>query len=601
MTTGFETAFSLEALRAYAWGRSFERGTAYAADGRVKRLTVTDREASATVRGSRAYRVRLWIEDGQPAFSCTCPVADDGLFCKHCVAVGLAASEAAACAAGDASGAIDDDRASGSIAAGARRTSAVDVRAYLQGLDKERLIDLLIEQADNDELLHGRLELQAAGAQGKGDGIDAFRSAIRDVIRPGDFIDYRSMYDYSRGVNDLIDSLTELLARGLAAEAIDLCELALTNLEDAMGSVDDSDGYMGTIRNRLCGLHREACLQARPDPVVLAERLFEWELHSEWDTFFDAAQTYADVLGDEGLAVYRRLAEEVWAGMRALAPGEREDYSTRRFRISHIMESLAQRSADVDALIAVKARDLSHPYNFVQIAEIFREADRHDDALAWAERGLAAYPDCLDVRLLEVLAEEYERCHREQDAVALMLSLLERRPVLDSYQRLKTHAKRAGRWKELRPAALDRLRGPTGSATPTPGRASGLQIYPGWWAGRSELVRALLWERDVDAAWEEARAGGCSGPLWMELAGARAKKHPEDALPIYQKEVERLIGQKDRRSYEAAIALLGRISELLQRLGKGDEFTAQVAAVRAAHKQKRSLVKLLDAAEKAGW
>ncbi|MBM3148165.1 MAG: SWIM zinc finger family protein, partial [Actinobacteria bacterium] len=446
MATDFETVFSPEALRAYAWGRSYERGTAYAADGRVKRLTVTDREASATVRGSRAYRVRLWIGDGRPAFSCTCPVADDGLFCKHCVAVGLAAIEAAACAEGDASGAMDDDRDPGSIAAAARGTSAVDVRAYLQSLDKEPVIDLLLEQAAIDELLRGRLELQAARAQGQGSGSDAFRRAIRDVIRPGDFIDYRSMYDYSRGVDDLIDSLAELLAGGLAAEVIDLCEDALVNLEDAMGSVDDSDGYISTIRDRLCDLHHEACLQARPDSVLLAERLFEWELHSEWETFYDAAQTYADVLGDEGLAAYRRLAEEVWAGTRALAPGEREDYSTRRFRISHIMESLARRSADADALIAVKACDLSHPYNFVEIAEICREADRHDDALAWAERGLAAYPDCTDVRLLEILAEEYERGHREQDAVALMLSLLERRPVLDSFQRLKGHAKRAGRW-----------------------------------------------------------------------------------------------------------------------------------------------------------
>jgi hypothetical protein len=207
MTTDFQTAFDPDALCALAWGRSFERGTAYAANGRVQRLKVTDHEASATVRGSRAFRVRLWIEDGEPAFSCTCPVGDDGLFCKHCVAVGLAAAETEAWA---------------SLSAGRCRPPArPDVRAHLQSLDKTRLVDLLLEQADSDELLRGRLELEAARAHGGHGGIDAYRHAIREVLHPGGFIDYHSMYDYSRGVRDLIDSLAVLLSDGLSAEVVD--------------------------------------------------------------------------------------------------------------------------------------------------------------------------------------------------------------------------------------------------------------------------------------------------------------------------------------------------------------------------------------------
>src|SRR5665811_2452064 len=111
------------------------------------------------------------------------------------------------------------------------------------------------DRADADEFLRGRLELEAASARGVGSHIDRYRRAIRDVMCPGDFIGYRSMYDYSRGIDDLIDSLAELLASGFAAELIDLCEHALACLEDALGSVDDSDGFMGDIRDRLIGLH----------------------------------------------------------------------------------------------------------------------------------------------------------------------------------------------------------------------------------------------------------------------------------------------------------------------------------------------------------
>ncbi len=74
MARKLETAFGPQALRALAWQRSFERGAGYAADGRVKRLKVEREEATATVRGTQQYRVRLWIEDGELAYSCACPV-----------------------------------------------------------------------------------------------------------------------------------------------------------------------------------------------------------------------------------------------------------------------------------------------------------------------------------------------------------------------------------------------------------------------------------------------------------------------------------------------------------------------------------------------
>ena len=605
MTTVFEKAFGPDALQAFAGERSFGRGAGYAADGRVKRLKVGDAEAAADVRGTQTYRVRLWLEDGEPMFSCTCPVAADGRFCKHCVAVGLMAADPLAAAT-----------------LGSRKKAAEELRAYLEGLDNSRLVDLLMTQADEDELLRGRLEVEAARARGVGIDLKDYRRAIRQVMKPRGFIDYRSVYDYARGVDDLVDSLADLLASGFAAQVIELCEYALTCLEDALGNVDDSDGQMSDIRDRLTDLHHDACLAARPDPAALAERLFDWELHSDWGTFFDAAATYADVLGETGLATYRRRADEVWARTPPVAPGDERGYSTGRFAITHIMETLAELTGDVDALVAIKAHDLSSPYCFVEIAEIYRQAGRHDDALAWAERGMAAYPDCTDDRLLEILADEYERRGRGEEAVLLMWSLLERRPILDSYQLLKAHAVKGGDWGPWRAKALDCLR-PAASGPPTPpgpGRVpkpvgrpalngglgkAGMQILMGapivptfrWSADCSEVFRALLWEDDADAAWEEAVAGGCSIRLWMELAAARAVGHPEDALPVYVQHVERLIDQKNRRGYEEAVETLHTIGELMDRLGRGDDFPEYLATVRAKHKQKRSLMKLLDEAE----
>ena len=78
----------------------------------------------------------------------------------------------------------------------------------------------------------------------------------------------------------------------------------------------------------------------------------------------------------------------------------------------------------------------------------------------------------------------------------------------------------------------------------------------------------------------------------MELARLREKQFPADAVPIYQKQVDTLVGQKNNSSYAEAVRLLGRIRGLMTQLGKADQFTGYLATVRATHKPKRNFIKL---------
>ena len=71
------------------------------------------------------------------------------------------------------------------------------------------------------------------------------------------------------------------------------------------------------------------------------------------------------------------------------------------------METLAKQSGNVEELVAVKSRDLSLAWHFLEIAEIYRNAKNRDMALEWAERGLAAFPVRTDSRLRDFLIEEY--------------------------------------------------------------------------------------------------------------------------------------------------------------------------------------------------
>ena len=75
-------------------GASYARGRAYAEDGRVSGLQYVDNRLTANVIGTRGYRVELAAaKNGHVIGTCNCPMGDQGLFCKHCVAVAFAAAE----------------------------------------------------------------------------------------------------------------------------------------------------------------------------------------------------------------------------------------------------------------------------------------------------------------------------------------------------------------------------------------------------------------------------------------------------------------------------------------------------------------------------
>lgn len=113
----------------------------------------------------------------------------------------------------------------------------------------------------------------------------------------------------------------------------------------------------------------------------------------------------------------------------------------------------------------------------------------------------------------------------------------------------------------------------------------------------SELVEILLWEGNVEDAWREAKEGGCSEGMWLELAERREEDHPEDSLAIYQERIEPLINQTNNKAYREAYKLLLKVRTLMRRLGRGAEFDEYVELLRLEYKRKRNFVKLLDGME----
>ena len=559
-------------LRRAAGARSFARGEDYAAEGRVRGAREQGGMILATVCGSDDYRVSLGILGGQLASSCTCPVGREGSACKHVVAVGLTW--------------LDHDRP--------RSPSEDDIRGHLLSRTKEELVDLIMARAAEDEWLHGRVMLGAASAQGAEPDLPALAAAFDAAIETGGFVPYREAYDYFRVVDMAIEEIAALLGEHPAA-AMDLAEHGLAALEEVLGSVDDSDGGLTIAVSRLSDLHLSACTACSADPETLAERLFRAELASELEVFHGAAATYADILGPAGLARYRRLAEAEWSRLPALGPGESGRLESRRFRVTAMMEALARADGDIDALVEVMAHDLSFPYGYVRIAEVLQEGGRAEEALAWAERGLRAFPERHDSRLSDLVANAYLRAGRHEEAMSLTWEDFAARPVLERYERLRERASAAGTAGAWGERARAHLRAHLAAARVRTRGHSDRWHAP---SDASELVRILLADDDIETAWAEARAGGASGGLWLRLAELREEDHPEDALDVYRRGIEPAVARTNRGGYEEAIALLKRMRPLMHRLDRQAPFGQEVADLRSTHRRKRNLVRLLDA---LGW
>jgi uncharacterized Zn finger protein len=573
------------ALRRIAGDRSFERGENYLEDGHVRNLSEDADEIVATVVGTRKYRVRVWAEEGDLDFSCTCPMGEGGNFCKHCVATALAWQKQLR--EGARSGAKSRD---GGV-------TMQDVRAMLLKRDHASLVDSLMVWAKTDDALRERLLLATAKQTEGGVNLATFRRAIDAALETGDYIDYYEMASYARNAEEVIDRLEDVLREGHPEAAIELTEHALETAERAMESMDDSEGYMRGILDRLQEIHLQACTAAKPEPMALARKLFTWEMHSQWEVFLGAAEPYADVLGAEGMEAYRRLAEAEWAKVPARAPGSREpDSYERRFGITYIMETLARLSGDVEALVAVMSRDLASAYSFLQIAEVYQNARKRGKALEWAEKGLRAFPERTDPRLREFVANEYHRRKRDEEAVGLIWANFLDRPSLETYKELAQHASTAGSWKTWRDQALAEIRKRTVESKSRAVKQGWFMSPYGYDAGHSLLVRIFLYEDEVESAWREANEGGCSTELWLELAKLREKDHPEDAARVYLARIEPLVSAKNNQAYAEAVALLGKTRTLMIRLGQAETFIDQLTAIRATHKPKRNLIKLLDQA-----
>jgi hypothetical protein len=552
------TRFDIGALRALAGEKVFARGAKYHRDGLVEVLALEPGRVVAQVSGNEDYRTVVTGRGTQIGGECSCPAVEDWGFCKHIVAAALAAN------------AMGGDVEGEGVAALSR------IRDHLKTKSVDELITMIMDLAEQDLGLFRKLDMAAAALHEDDTKFDArLRKAIDGATRTRGFVDYRAATGWAAEVDGALDALSELASGRRAGVILKLANHAIARIERAVEDVDDSDGHCTTLLERVRSIHLAAARAARPEPVRFARDLFAREMASDYDTFHGAAALYADVLVEEGLAEYRRLAAAAWERLPPLRAGqEGRDASADYDRLAEILDFFAEQDGDVDARVALRTKDLSSAWRYLQLAEFCRAHGREDEALRRAEEGLWLFEDDRpDERLVTFAIELLMKAGRSWDAEAHLWRAFEKQPSLELYTRIRQLAGEEGRDQALK--SLDaRL---------------GREQRTRWHYPADLLIAILMHEQMFDEAWAVLRKHGASNGFKEKLALASETTHPCEALETYAERVDQLATIGGNPAYAEAVALVARMAALRG----GAEQAAYVAMLQARFSRKRNFMMLL--------
>jgi uncharacterized Zn finger protein len=542
-------AFTEDDLLHAAGPKSFERGLGYVTS--VEELEIEGTEINAIVTGAFEYDVTLWRERGGLAGECSCPWSQEGNFCKHCVAVGLAALGA---------------RGPGSAVPAARP----DPDAWIQALTAEELRDELRALIRSDRELRRRFELRAAQA---GEDAGEVRTMVRRLLRvgPRGYIEYEDAHDYAANLREAAEAISTLINKGRVAEAVEIVREAIDEGIDALGSADDADGAIAEAVAALRPVHLRACRQAGPEAVGLARYLAEHNLAEDDGFEYDIAQ-YAPLLGEEGMA-------QVHDAYRAAY-----ERNPRGAREKQLMEELIRAVGGVDDLVALLARDLdSRGYQHLRIAHELEAADRPEEALGWAEAGLREATGFIGTDLVEFVALRYTQAGRMDDLLSLRRRRFLSEMTVSHYEQLREQAERCGVWPDERERAMAVLRDDLAKQGPKAQYGMG-----------PVLIDILIAEGAYEAAWEQAQKAS-SEPQRLKLAALIRAERPAEALTVYEHALAPLRAQTGEEAYRRAVELLQGIESCYTLLGRESDFKAYLRAFRQEQRRKRKLTALLDA------
>jgi uncharacterized Zn finger protein len=615
-------------LRTHSSADSYSRGRSYYERGAVIDMAMRGNLLEGAVEGSQytPYRVRVGFDaGGVSTATCTCPY-DYGGWCKHIVALLLAA--------------LYD-------------SAAIETRPplaeLLAELDRAQLQALLITLAERDADLAGAIERQVgllrlanaapqpaqaasrerqAGGSARHTAIDqaAIRQQVRFVMRVSERDRYDD-YDYYdeedpgdevvANVRPILEQARGFIAGGDAGGALDiLAALTEEYLAGYRALADEweeiygyglSEGSAGEFFGELAESWTEAILSAdlgADQRDEWGEKLAGWNDQAEdagAGTPFDIAVTAADQ-GWEYPPLLRVLSGEITdtGAWEDEAPDYADELALARLRVLERQGRqqeylyLAQAEGQIELYVVMLAKMgrvqeavgeaieyLKTPHDLLEVAKALRERGELEGALRVAEHGLSLKPAASDnsmsyyaepgmAELASWAADLATGMGQRDRALRATEAAFRIAPSLATY--LKAQDLAGERWDAIKPALLAQLR----------------QSH-----AAEAKVDVFLHELLIDDAIAAVKDSYGYGLLERVMDAAIATR-PDWVIKAANAQAERIMDAGQAQHYEHAVSWLRRAREAYRAAGRMADWQGYLGALKTKHGRKYKLMGLIQ-------
>lgn len=644
-------------LEDWAGARVVGRGRGYLKQ--VSDLKITaDGKLLAWVYGSKQYATQVGFDaDGKLFSNCTCPY---GLACKHAVAMILVYLDAVKNGRKvpladpdderleafddtdeeDSDETEDDDRdgfdemeddrepaPSRKPGSGERhKSSGQALQAYLDGLNREALAELLLEMAGKHIEVREDLNDRASLKSGKtGQLAKAVRKEIDSLASEPAWSNHWSgegnTPDYSR----VRERLRALLAAGQADEVVALGEHLLKKGIQQVEMSDD-EGETG----REIGECMVIVFQALPKSSGPISKQLMWEINARLaDDYAILDDAEGPVSGDDASPTdWSAVADELAKRLTAI-PATGKDTGDGSFHRKYERHAIMrwqilalEKAKRKEEIIPLLEREVPVTDCYPELVDALLAAKRRQDAESRAREGFARTVGSLPgiawdlVTRLRAIAD----ANGNKPLVAAYCTMeFFNQPDVSGYAALEKAATAAGVWPAVRHFVLlhletgvhpDRLTAGPGKPEDSPAwplPPTGLALpaeKPGrhYFPDTETLIDIAIREKRNDDAlkWHEQakkRRGLWGGDSADKVATAVQRTHPDAALKLWQRLAEEQIARVTPSAYQTAGQFLNKAKALCAREKRMDEWKKYLEKLRAENQRRPRMKDVLDKLE----
>lgn len=345
--------------------------------------------------------------------------------------------------------------------------------ANLEALGAKRLAELLMELAENDAMVSRRLRLELVAAEAPESVGAEVRKRLAQIVRARSFVDWRKIRDLAADLETLRRTIVDRVAKIDAVEALELMWRFMDLAESVQERCDDSNGEVGDVFRTACHDLGLLAQRAKPDPIVLSDRVFAALNVNGYGQYDDLIEALALALGNKGLDHLKtRFIELSKTPVEKPPPDKRNvigwgtggpmyedevDAHRSESTIRLALQEIADAQGDVDAFIAQydeKTRKV--PMIAAEIARRLLAADRAAEALQAVEAAEHRRNEWSDFEWEDVRIDTLEALGRNDEAQSARWSCFERAL---SAEHLRAYLKRLPDFDdfEAEQRALDRV------------------------------------------------------------------------------------------------------------------------------------------------